>query len=63
MKDSEAVPIIQQALLDNGRDTFVGTDAEGYESSCSVDELVRQIVNRLRQRGVFQESHLEGGPF
>ena len=58
MKKSEAEQIIQQALIDNGRDTFVGTDVEGYESSFSIEELTHQIVNHLRVCGAFDEKEL-----
>lgn len=73
MKDAKVAQIIQQALIDNGRDTFVGTDVEGYESSCSIEELARLIVNRLYNSGVLDEKetvceypdkpHIDACPF
>lgn len=51
MTDIEAINIIMQGLVAYGRDTFVGTDVEGYESPYSMEELARLIVRRLRENG------------
>jgi len=61
MKDTEAAQIIQQALIDNGREwsgplSWRENASARYESQCLIEELTEQIVNRLRASGAFQSA-------